>query len=259
MSEPRPVREGREKAEAVRFELGLGEAPIRDLFGFIERNYPVLVVRRPMTDGPEGALIRIGERSLIVVNTSDYHLVRQRFTAAHELGHLVFDSASDPIQCDESLSEVHTPVEMRANAFAVHLLLPAAVLRLRFLQPDFNLLKDENIVSLAMEYGISGQSLSWHMKNVLALSESQRQQIAGIHEPFKIAIRLGMTDRVRQEKEARGAVGWPRKYVSMAAKAYESGRLDKQSLSDILEDEKLVSAVVADLAPVSASAASPAR
>jgi Zn-dependent peptidase ImmA (M78 family) len=255
MSEPRPVREGREKAEAVRFELGLGEAPIRDLFGFIERNYAVLVVRRPMPDGPEGALIRIGQRSLIVVNTSDCHLVRQRFTAAHELGHLVFDSASDPIQCDESLSEVNTPVEMRANAFAVHLLLPSAVLRLRFLQPDFNLLNDENIVSLAMEYGISGQSLSWHMKNVLSLTESQRQQIGSIHEPFKIAIRLGMTDRVRQEKEAMGAVGWPRKYVSMAAKAYESGRLDKASLGEILEDERLVSAVVNNLAPVSAAAA----
>lgn len=114
MPEPRPVREGREKADAMRFEHGLGRAPIRDLFGFIERNYPtVLVAVRPMPDGIDGALLRAGGRWLIVVNSDGQMLVRQRFTAAYELGHRLFDRDSDPVHLDHDLFGGDAPAETR--------------------------------------------------------------------------------------------------------------------------------------------------
>jgi Zn-dependent peptidase ImmA (M78 family) len=243
--EPRPVREGREKADAIRFEHGLGHAPIRDLFGFIERNHPeVLVVVRPMPDGPDGALLRAGNRWLIVVNSHTYFLARQRFTAAHELAHYLFDRNSDPVHLDDDLFGGDTPAETRANAFAVHLILPASVIRERIREGTFNPRKPEAVVALAIEYGLSLQSLSWHLKNTLGLSDAERQRIADIQTPLRLASRLGLAEQARQERVARNRKSWPQQYLALAAQAFEHGKLNETQLAELLEDPKLASEIV---------------
>ena len=86
---------------------------------FIERLHAgTLVIRKPMPDGPEGALVRSGEDLLLIINTDERLLARQRFTAAHELGHQHFDRGANTtfIERDLFRSDV---LEMRANAFAV--------------------------------------------------------------------------------------------------------------------------------------------
>jgi len=241
--ESRPAREGREKADAVRFEHGLGRAPIRDLFGFIERNYPaVLVAVRPMADGPEGALLRAGERWLIIVNSDDQTLVRQRYAAAHELAHYLFDR--DPVHLDGDLFGGDAPAETRANAFAVHLILPASVVRERIADGTFNPRKPEAVVTLAIEYGLSLQSLSWHLKNVLGLSDSERRRIADIPTPFRLASRLGLAEQVREERAARNRTSWPQQYLVLASRAFERGKLNEDELAQLLEDPELVSEIV---------------
>jgi Zn-dependent peptidase ImmA (M78 family) len=243
--EPRPVREGREKADAVRFEHGLGRAPIRDLFGFIERNHhEVLVVVRPMADGPDGALLRAGDRWLIVVNSDDRWLVRQRFTAAHELAHYLFDRDSSPVHLDGDLFGGEAPAETRANAFAVHLILPASVIRERMADGTLNPRKPEPVLTLAIEYGLSLQSLSWHLKNVLGLSEAERRRIADIPRPLRLANRLGLTEQIRQERAARDRTSWPQQYLVLAAQAFEHGKLDEGQLAELLEDPELASEIV---------------
>jgi len=243
--EPRPVQEGREKADAVRFEEGLGRAPIRDLFGFIERNYrDVMVAVRPMADGPDGALLRAGDRWLIVINSNGQMLVRQRFTAAHELAHYLFDRDSDPIHLDHDLFGGDAPAETRANSFAVHLILPASVIRERLADGTFNLRKPETVVTLALEYGLSLQSLSWHLKNTLGLGESERQRIVNIPAPERLASRLGLAAQVREERAARNLKRWPRHYLLLASRAFERGKLDEAELAQLLEDPELVSEIV---------------
>ncbi len=246
MHEPRPVREGREKADAVRFEHGLGRAPIRDLFGFIERNHrEVLVVVRPMAEGPDGALLRAGERWLIVVNSDDRLLVWQRFTAAHELAHYLFDRNSSTVHLDGDLFGGEAPAETRANAFALHLILPASVIRERIADGTFNSRKPEAVVTLAIEYGLSLQSLSWHLKNILGLSDSERRRIADIPTPLRLANRLGLTEQVRQERDARDRTSWPQQYLALASRAFERGKLNEAELAQLLdEDCKLVSEIV---------------
>jgi Zn-dependent peptidase ImmA (M78 family) len=229
--EPRPVQEGREKADAVRFEHGLGHAPVRDLFGFIERNYlEVLVAVRPMRDGPDGALLRAGKRWLIVVNSHENFLARQRFTAAHELGHYLFDRHSDPVH------------------FAVHFILPARMIRERIREGAFNPRNPKEGVALAIEYGLSLQSLSWHLKNTVGISESERQRIADIKTPLQLARRLGLTEQARQERVARDRTSWPQQYLVLAAQAYEHGRLDEAELAEMLEDPELATEIVGNSA-----------
>jgi Zn-dependent peptidase ImmA (M78 family) len=248
--EPRLVREGREKADAVRYEQGLGRAPIRDLFGFIERNFDgVLVIVRPMPDGPDGGLLRADDRWLIVVNSLDQTLARQRFTAAHELGHYLFDRHADPVHLDHSLFARPDPAETRANAFAVHLILPASVIQQRKGDAAFDPNDPSELVTLAMEFGLSLQSLSWHLKNVLGLSDAERRRIAAIPTPLRLASELGLANQVREELAAKGRFVWPQRYLALASRAFARGEVDQAELSRLLEDPDLA----AEIATVNAS------
>lgn len=240
MSEYRPVREGREKAESVRYQHDLGDAPVRDLFGFIEKNFKdLLVVRFPMEAGPDGALLKANKRWIIVVNTWDQLLVRQRYTASHELGHYLFDREHSAIQIDRQILRGHSAVEVRANAFAVHFLLPATVLRTRFQSSEIKVDDPQSIVATAMEYGLSVQSLSWHMLNVLGISETDRQRIVDIRNPFRIAARMGLSYRVGQEMNAKNAKGWPRQYLALASRAFEANHIDEEEFASLIGDEEL--------------------
>lgn len=238
------MREGRERAEAEREQHDLGVAPIRDLFGFIERAYPqLLVVRRPMPGGPVGAMLRDGERWVLVVNTHGQILARQRFTASHELAHYLFEGKTEVMHVDgpDALIDNRSPLETRANAFAVHLILPAEVLISR-VDAGLDLGDEEAVVALAMEYGISVKSLAWHLVNVCGIRNAP-QRLARI-KPLRVASSMGLSDRVERERSAIGATRWPREYMAMADTAYHSGVLDVDELQHLLQDKQLVSQVL---------------
>jgi len=86
---------------------------------------------------------------------------------------------------------------------------------------------------------VSIQSLAWHLRNVLGVSESDRKRIASIESPFKIAVRMGLIDRVQQEFNAKGVTRWPRNYVRLALKGFESGKVSRPELARLLEDQQL--------------------
>lgn len=239
MREPRTVTEGKEKALALRYSHNLSTAPIPDLFGLIERVLPdTMVVRRPMLNGPVGALVRAGQDWLIIVNTYISILARQRFTAAHELAHRLFDAERGDLY--EKTLFAAAPAETRANAFAVNLLLPGTVLQQRHrsgrLDPD----DDHQIIALAVEYGLSLSSLSFHLKNNDIVSERRRSEIAAISSPLKIAARLGFSDRVTEEQEARDITRWPTRYVRLAFSALENGLIDQHKFAVMLKGDRIV-------------------
>lgn len=235
MGESRAVQEGREKAEAIRYQHRFGLSPIRDLFGFIERSFPELLVGRyPMADGPDGALVREGNRWLGVVNTYDRLLIRQRFTACHELAHFLFDRFGDPLLIDQDLWGPD-PRETRANAFAVHLILPGEALLAKVRDPKFDLNDENDLVLLSMEYGLSLSSLSFHLMNICGISKAKREWISTI-EPFKVAGRNGLVDRVRQEIQAKDAIRMPRLLISNALRARELGLLTDAEVTEIIQD-----------------------
>jgi Zn-dependent peptidase ImmA (M78 family) len=239
MREPRTVTEGREKALAVRYSHNLSTAPIRDLFSFIERIFPdTLVARVPMPDGPEGALVRAGHDWLIIVNTAENVLARQRFTAGHELAHRIFDSDRTDLHFDPTLF-TSGPAETRANAFAVNLLLPADVLHERKQLGDFDPANDNDVVALAVEYGLSLMSLSFHLRNNGLVSERRRQEITEING-LRLAARLGFGDRVEEERTARDITRWPSRYIRLAASALDRGQLSPTDLATFLGDDPVV-------------------
>src|SRR2546428_330054 len=84
-------------------------------------------------EGCEARIIGYGDRAIITVNSAS-PLGRRRFSAAHELGHWMRDRGSVAFACDAPvlISEWgdENP-EVRANRYAVDLLLPQSMVRPR--------------------------------------------------------------------------------------------------------------------------------
>lgn len=235
IGEPPAVREGRLRAEALRYSLKLGDAPIRDLFGFVQRTWPeLMLIRKSMAKGPAGALVAKGGRWLIVVNTFDATLARQRFTAMHEVGHHQFDAGSgNEIYVDRDMRPHGRPVEMRANAFAVHFLLPDDALTSRIGAGRLDVRDDEAVVALAFEYGLSTKSLAWHLYNGGHIDSRRRQEIFHLR-PWSIAARSGLADRVEREQAAKFSEAKPRRFVALAMQAHADGRLSRSDVEALL-------------------------
>ena len=115
-----------EIATQFRYRLGLGDAPINNLFESVE-NIGLKVLRYPI---PYDKFFGLSACSadfgaFILVNTSNITIERQIFTLAHEIGHLIFHRGDykDTLKEDGTKEEEKLREEV-ANYFAGHLLIP---------------------------------------------------------------------------------------------------------------------------------------
>jgi transcriptional regulator with XRE-family HTH domain len=122
---PDPVRDpagAREAARWLRSELGVGQEPLGPITQVCERAGQLLLV----TDSPgEGASAVDGGLAVGVVSRLK-EPGRRRFTAAHELGHLVI---GDEYSTDLGVHSSRDDRERVVDVFAAELLLPGDVVR----------------------------------------------------------------------------------------------------------------------------------
>ena len=159
-----------------RFKIQKVVNELLDKFGFAGPPVPVRRLARCcgariFQEGQEGDLsgflYRKGKEIVIGVNT-DQAPVRQRFTIAHELGHLLLHDLDDLHVDHGFMVRLRSDVsslgldndEMEANRFAAELLMPT-----RFLKEDLegtrmDLTADEMLRALAKRYGVSAQALA---------------------------------------------------------------------------------------------------
>lgn len=79
-------------------------------------------------DGESGRIVRIGDKTRIIVNDG-HTMQRRRFTIAHELGHFLLGHLGSDISfLNREIIEVKPEEEMQADMFAIRLLSPACVL-----------------------------------------------------------------------------------------------------------------------------------
>lgn len=124
-------------------------------------------VRRSVVEADiSGILYRQGTRKVIVVNAS-HSPVRQRFTIAHELAHLVLHRG-DGVHVDQGFrinlrdprsASAELVEEIEANALAANLLMPADWLRRDLRDETVDLEDDHEIGALAERYGVSVQAM----------------------------------------------------------------------------------------------------
>lgn len=120
-----------------------------------------------------------GKHGVIGVN-SLHAKTRQRFTIAHEVGHLVLHESEDlhiderfPIGFRNELSGLAvSPSEIEANQFAAELLMPLAWIAedVRKLHIDFE--SEAAIVALAKRYEVSVQAMTIRLSSLGILGHS---------------------------------------------------------------------------------------
>lgn len=142
-------KSGVTKARRVREQVGLGlEGPVPDLLVLAERDLGVPVVIPKRLPGElAGAYLPRDGRPVILLNGAD-PAARMRFTLAHELGHHVF---ADHRQADTHAGLVSPGhwIEVRANAFAAELLMPAPAVA-AYTEPVL-----ATVTALAERFGVS--------------------------------------------------------------------------------------------------------
>lgn len=130
---------------------------------------------RPFALGAEvsGVLYRDGARKVIVVNQRHSDL-RQRFTIAHELGHLMLHKG-EPVHVDEGFrlnlrdprsATAEEVEEVEANAFAANLLMPAEWLRRDVMAEQLDPSDEDTLRRLATRYGVSLHAMALRLASL---------------------------------------------------------------------------------------------
>lgn len=136
------------------------------------------IVRTAAQGNESGFALRDGKRRIIGVN-SGHSLLRQRFTVAHELGHLILHPGK-PLIMDPSVrvnrrnetSSLGTDFEeIQANTFAAQLLMPRSIVaRLAADLATAGHSHEQLIKALAQSFSVSRDAMTYRLINLGILS-----------------------------------------------------------------------------------------
>ncbi len=169
----------RRRAQQLLAEGGVTDAPVP-----LERLAELCraTIRYEPFDGEVSGMVhcRPDGGGVIGVN-SEHSKTRQRFTIAHELGHLILH-ADEEFHIDEKRplarrdavsSQATDPREMEANQFAAELLMPAALVRASveaLVEDDPELTVEEAIDELASDYRVSTLAMTHRLTSLKIIS-----------------------------------------------------------------------------------------
>lgn len=159
---------GAKRARDLRPELGLEPgAPVACLLSMVEETLGLPVVIAALPEGIAGCCWRDGGRVVLWVNGTQA-VVRQRFTLAHELGHVRCGHDEHvPVDTFETLAGRTTDArEIQANAFAAELLAPKAGVTAPVEDREPTL---DDVVTIAARFGISAIAALYRL-NTLELT-----------------------------------------------------------------------------------------
>jgi Zn-dependent peptidase ImmA (M78 family)/DNA-binding XRE family transcriptional regulator len=152
----------RAAAELLLLRAGVTRPPIE--VAQLAEKCGVRVIPHELPEALSGALLQLEDGAVITVNEGQFP-GRQRFTIAHELGHLLLRhhdrfhiDLSEPTAIGEppGYNWVH---EREANEFAASLLMPAGMMR------DF-VPKARAVRQLAERFGVSPMAVSYRLRNL---------------------------------------------------------------------------------------------
>ncbi|GAA3797014.1 ImmA/IrrE family metallo-endopeptidase [Streptomyces phyllanthi] len=167
------------RADAAARELlarfGIDEPPVDPRL--LAEKLNVLVVHQEMKDDVSGMLLRREEQQVIGVN-QNHAPKRQRFTVAHELGHLLLHrgrplilDAQTRVNLRNTVSSMATDrEEIEANRFAAALLAPETMVRREVKRLRFHTVEDL-VEQLAERFDMSQTAMNYRLMNLGIISD----------------------------------------------------------------------------------------
>jgi Zn-dependent peptidase ImmA (M78 family)/transcriptional regulator with XRE-family HTH domain len=231
---PSPKRGGRYTVEAeylAAAALELLDSKLRRLgwaalIAAVERTFDIDVGVQKLGEGIDGLSLVDGDTRIIVIAPTD-HSGRQRFTLAHELGHVLFGDGGQTV-IEERLFQNKSVQESRADAFAASFLMPKG----EILEELSGRSAAEGFLDLVWAFGVSPNSMCWRLLNLGLITDDQRAQLDST-SVSRVAASLGRLDEHRQRIEAsmghRTAARLSDAYIG----AYLAGEIGAAPVSEV--------------------------
>jgi Zn-dependent peptidase ImmA (M78 family)/transcriptional regulator with XRE-family HTH domain len=183
-------------ADELREQIGLRTPPINVYKALSDLG---LFIRMTSLNNISGAFIApTKQRAAGVLINSSQPPHRQRFSAAHELGHCVLGHA------DQGTEEIISPLgrrfaphETEADAFASDLLVPLPLLTREIDNLRGYDRSDELVYHLADRFLVSYQAMVYRLANLTAITPTQKDQLLKIR-PSEIEARVKLKQKVRK-------------------------------------------------------------
>ncbi len=212
----RDVSEADLAARSLRDHWGLGNDPIRNLVELLEeQGIKVLTVNLKNIDGLMARVHRArkGIVPVIVVNQTNWG-ERQRFTLAHELGHLVMDMAAS------------VDKEKAAHRFAGAFLMPADAIW-AMIGKQRKAIAWEELFELKQLFGASVQAITYRCKDLGIFNRTMFQRL------FKDFDRFGWRSPPYQEPHTREGEK-PKRFERLTFRALAEGAISTSKAAELL-------------------------
>lgn len=223
-----PFQQGELLARQLRSQSGLGDADLptdlSQLATDVEDKFNIDVAIEPLERGLDGLAITRQGYSLIMVSSS-IAAHRQRYTIAHELGHLMAGDHGDII--DENINFSKSPEESRANAFAAAFLMPENALRTAF--GDQSVPTEQLIADLLARYRVSLDALAFRLHNLGIINAAGRDAMRRMSSA-RIALRQGRASDLQARHDWR----WPGGLLRRAVEAYVKGQISIRPIAQLV-------------------------
>lgn len=151
-----------EAARIVREAWGINDGPVGHLVRLLENHGVVVVYSPPVAASVDAYSFDSETRPVVILNPLKRDYYRQRFDVAHELGHLVMHSDSEP---------GGRIVEDQAQRFAAEFLMPEASIR-EALPTAMGGAVWLNLGKLKEHWGVSLQALLFRARRLDCISET---------------------------------------------------------------------------------------
>lgn len=220
--------EGSAFAAQFRQDHHLGVQPLGDLVTVIEQATGIDVAVLDAGPDEHGLTMRDPVRGTVFIGVArTRNPMRQRSTLAHELGHVLFGDWADSDAGDWS---ERSPAEIRADAFARHLLVPVDGLR------DFIGTETPAALStlsaVVQGFLVSPQIAAIAMIQAGYTDEDTKREWMTLTAP-KLAARFGWTDQYRVLQASSDQRRAPQRLLARAISGYAEGVLPAQAIATL--------------------------
>jgi len=220
--------EGRASAARFREDHHLGVQPLGDLVAVIEQATGIDVAVLDVGPDEHGLTMRDPVRGTVFIGVArTRNPMRQRSTLAHELGHVLFEDWADSDAGDWS---ERSPAEIRADAFARHLLVPIDGLR-EFIGTRSQA-SPSTLSAVVQGFLVSPQIAAIALCQAGYIDEATKREWMTLTAP-KLAARFGWVDQYQVLQASSDRRRAPQRLLARAITGYAEGVLPAQAIATL--------------------------
>ena len=250
------VQQGHAAAEDERRRLDLGIAPLPDVTDLLgAQGMGTALV--DMDDEISGLTLIGADGNVLVAANRIHHILRRRFSFAHEYAHVLLDRERMAIL--SRAADRTSLMEVRANAFAAAFLMPAEGVRSYVdalskglpSRPTADIFDEQaatrvegrvsaraqdlelhDVVRMAHHFGVSCAAMLYRLKGLRFLTEDERARLAeqdgaGFSRALREFLGLSEPDGSAGQERVRSA------FLGLAIEAYVRGRITRRKLDEL--------------------------